>query len=280
MDVPGKPNHFPTADDRPGFVDIHCHCLPGLDDGPRDLNEAVDLCRVLVADGITHVVATPHQLGQYGRRPAAAAIRAEVARLQSACLGEGIALTILPGAEVRLDERIVGFLERGELLTLGDRGRYLLIELPPEVAIDIRPLIVSLVARRIRPLIAHAERLTHLDGRNGRGLLPDWIHAGAAVQITASSLLGAWGPGPMAFAWRLLNEGRVFAIASDAHHATNRPPHMTDAWRAVARNGGLPTAHRLLSIHPRQVITPRRTRRIAPLADRSDRTVQHLKSPR
>ena len=266
--------------DRPGFVDIHCHCLPGLDDGPGNLDEALALCRVLVADGITQVVATPHQLGQYGSQPNAAAIGAALRDLRLGCLREGIALTILPGAEVRLDERIIGFLERGELLTLADRGRYLLIELPGEVAIDIRPLIVRLMGKRIRPLIAHAERLGYVGTPHGWSLLGEWINTGARLQVTASSLLGAWGPGPMEWAWRLVSEGRVFAIASDAHHATHRPPHMTDCWRAVVRNCGLAMAERLMVTHPRQVMAPRRGRMIVSVADRPDHKPEHLESKR
>lgn len=88
-------------------VDIHCHCLPGLDDGAKTPEEALALCRALVADGVTTVVATPHQLGRYNRRNAAPVVRAAVEALQSQLDEAGVPLTVLAGADIRPDERIV-----------------------------------------------------------------------------------------------------------------------------------------------------------------------------
>src|SRR5437016_13632743 len=84
-------------------VDMHCHCLPGIDDGPPTMAEAIALCRAVVADGTTTVVATPHQLGAYAQN-GGAAIRSAVAKLQAALDADRIPLRVLAGAEVRIDE--------------------------------------------------------------------------------------------------------------------------------------------------------------------------------
>ncbi len=139
-------------------VDVHCHCLPGLDDGPATLPEALELCRALSEDGITTVIATPHQLGRYDGRCQAWEVRSAVAKLNTALAQEGLPLEVAPGADVRVDERIPALLEKDLVLTLADRGRHLLLELPREVFIDLKPLLVELAARGIEAVVCHPER--------------------------------------------------------------------------------------------------------------------------
>ena len=110
------------------FTDIHCHCLPGLDDGPRSMGEALLLCQALVEDGITEVIATPHQLGRFDGCCDAPSVRRAVAQLNQTLRQSDIVLTVLPGADVRLDERILPLLEADNVLTAGDGGLYLLLE--------------------------------------------------------------------------------------------------------------------------------------------------------
>src|SRR5436305_8126510 len=90
-------------------VDIHCHILPGIDDGPKDLNESLTLARSLMRDGITTVIATPHQLGRYDGQNLAADVRSRVSDLQTILDEKKIPLKVIPGAEVRIDERIGKF---------------------------------------------------------------------------------------------------------------------------------------------------------------------------
>jgi protein-tyrosine phosphatase len=105
-------------------VDIHCHCLPGLDDGPATLAESLRLCEALIADGVTTVIATPHQLGGYDRVNTAAVIRDAVAALTAELDTAGLPLEIFPGADVRVDERLLRLLDNDQVLTSGDRTRY------------------------------------------------------------------------------------------------------------------------------------------------------------
>src|SRR5947208_12051611 len=92
-------------------VDIHCHVLPGIDDGPKNLDESLTLCRALMRDGITTIIATPHQLGRYDGHNVASEVRRRVGELQTILDSKKIPLKILSGGEVRIDERI------GKLLT-------------------------------------------------------------------------------------------------------------------------------------------------------------------
>src|SRR5678815_727118 len=167
-------------------VDLHCHCLSGLDDGPATPDESLALCKALADDGTTTVVATPHQLGPYDRRHGAAVVRQAVAALQARLDAEGVPLKILPGADVRLDERILPLLAAGDVLTVADRGAWLLLELPHETYIDPGPLIAALAARGIRSILTHPER--HDTVRRNPDMVKPWLDAGAVLQLTAGSI--------------------------------------------------------------------------------------------
>lgn len=233
-------------------VDVHCHCLPGLDDGPSTLEQAIELCGALVADGITHVIATPHQLGAYEGENDAAAIRAAVARLSAELSARSIPLQVSAGADVRVDDRLLELLGADQVLTLGDGGIYLLLELPHNTLVDLRPLIRALVDRGIVPILSHPERQTNIC-RNPNLLLP-WIELGALLQVTAASLGGAFGPGAEQVSWRLIRGGLVSLVASDAHDARQRSPSMTLAIDAISDAMGHAVARKLCVENPRLVL--------------------------
>ena len=234
-------------------VDVHCHCLPGLDDGPKTPDEALALCRALVADGVTTVVATPHQLGRYDRRNAAPVVRAAVQALRSRLDAAGVPLDVLPGADVRLDERIVPLLTSGEVLTVGG-GNCLLLELPHETYIDPTPMIRLLAARGMRSIVTHPER--HEAVRRRPECVTPWLQAGALLQLTAGSLLGTFGRGAEAAAWKWLEAGQAAVVASDAHDTERRPPCMTQAVEAIERRLGTEIARRVCMENPARVVRP------------------------
>ena len=128
-------------------VDIHCHCLPGLDDGPETLDDALAVCRALVRDGITTVIATPHQLGRYDRLNSSQQVRRVVTELAAQLVDQEIPLEIYPGGDVRVDERLARLLDEGEIGTAADAGRHLMLELPHELYVDPLPMIDILLER-------------------------------------------------------------------------------------------------------------------------------------
>jgi len=233
-------------------MDVHCHCLPNLDDGPDSIDEALALCRALVDDGVGLAVATPHQLGRFETRTSANRVREAVHRLNHVLSTAGLDLTVLPGAEVRLDERIVGLLAQDRILTLADTNRHILLELPGEVFIDIEPLLAPLVSGGISPIIAHPERnmplLEHAQA------LRRWLACGVNLQVTAASLVGDFGPRVEQAAWRLIREGWVDMVATDAHDCHSSPPRMTAAFERIGAGLGRDLAYLLCIDNPSRVI--------------------------
>jgi protein-tyrosine phosphatase len=232
-------------------VDLHCHCLPGLDDGVATMDDAIELCRELVADGVTTVVATPHQLGRYADN-SAVRIRRAASALQTKVADEQIPLHILPGADVRLDERLLKLVEIGEVLSIADRGRYLLLELPHELFVDPQFLLAALLQRGVVPVLTHLERYRYLRGAWKQ--IRSWISQGAVLQITAGSLLGDFGRSAREMAWQLARQGVVDLVATDAHDAAHRRPRMTAAIDALTEEFGLEFTRRVCLANPLHVL--------------------------
>lgn len=246
-------------------VDMHCHCLPGLDDGPQTMEEAFALCRALVDDGITTVIATPHQLGRFDAQNDGDSIRQAVKSLKEALVGADVPLDVLPGADVRVDERILAFLDSGRVLTLGDEGRYLLLELPHDTFIDISPLLRHLVSRGLIPIISHPERNSFLLKRPEA--VRTWLGQGALLQVTAASLLGDFGHTPERAAWGWLGTGAASLVATDSHDTASRRPRLSEAIDAIAERLGSVAAYRTCIANPARVldgerisVTPRQMR--------------------
>jgi protein-tyrosine phosphatase len=234
------------------LVDVHCHCLPGLDDGPGTADEAVALCRALVADGTTTVLATPHQFGPYDLANSADRIRAAVRDLQRALDAAAVPLTVHPGADVRVDERLVPMVRDGGVLGLGPMGRHVLLELPHEAFVDLRGLIRELAGLGRLAVVSHPERHPHLVRRPEA--LVRWLDAGATLQVTAGSLVGAFGPAAEAAAWQWLEQGMVAVVASDAHDARRRPPAMTAAIERISARLGSAFARTVCVDNPLAVL--------------------------
>lgn len=214
------------------YVDVHCHCLPGLDDGPSTISEAVALCRALIDDGISTVIATPHQLGRFDGSYSAMTIRHTVSDLNQTLSEQCVPLTVLSGADVRVDERIPQLLKSDKILTLADRGKYILLELPHTVFVDIYPLIKELAALKVTPIISHPERCDIMARRPG--MIFKWVERSARLQVTAASLLGCFGSQVEAVAWGILKSGWVSLVATDAHNLNSRRPLMREAFRLIS----------------------------------------------
>lgn len=208
-------------------VDLHCHILPETDDGPESLEESIALARALIRDGITHAIATPHQLGRYEGRNHAVEIRARVEKLQAAFDQLKLPLKLAPGGEVRIDPSIPKLLESDVILALADRKKHLLLELPTQVPMGANSVMQHLAAIGLKIILAHAERYEM--HRKDPATLAAWVDAGAIIQINAGSITGANGEKlqKMCFDW--IEKGWVSVTSSDAHSTGNRRPRMTEA---------------------------------------------------
>ncbi len=234
------------------YVDIHCHCVPGIDDGPETVLEGLALCRALVNDGIDIVVATPHELGRFNGFNDAQKIRDSVCRLNEQLESSNIGLTVLPGADVRVDERICRLLKDDKILTVADGGRYILLELPAEIFIDIEPLLFELSSLGIKAIISHPERHPILSKQ--RNILLKWLDSSAVLQITASSLLGSFGPIAQRMAWQLLESGLALLIATDSHNLHSRRPRMNGAFQCISGKLGESVARLVCIENPLRVL--------------------------
>ena len=230
---------------REQYVDIHCHCLPGLDDGPATMSESLALCRALVEDGEAAAIATPHQLGRFSECNEAAQIREAVSIINEELKSNDIALSVIAGADVRVDERICKLLEADKVLTLADGGKYILLELPHEVFIDIEPLLADLGSMGIQAIISHPER--HSGLAKEPDILSKWLECPAHFQVTAGSLLGCFGSEAERFGWQLLSSGWASFVATDCHDLDGRRPCIGVAFERISDRLG-ETAARLVCI--------------------------------
>ena len=202
------------------MIDLHCHVLPGIDDGPATLEDSLDLARTAERAGLTTLVATPHVSGRYVNGPEV--IRQGVDAVRSAVRAARIQLDVRPGAEIAVPR--LGDLSDDELcrLRLGD-GPWLLIESPLTRGVgNLESVLDELHRRGHWIVLAHPERspLFHRDPRRLRAL----VARGMLCSITASSLVGAFGRDVLNFAVALGREGLVHNVTSDAHDAVHRPP--------------------------------------------------------
>ncbi len=252
-----------------GYIDLHCHCLPGIDDGPATLDGALALCRALCADGVSTVIATPHQLGRYEGRNRASDVREAVAALRNALEASGIPLSIEPGAEVRLDGSITQLLERDQILTLADGMSDLLLELPRDTYIDPLPIIERMAARGVRVLISHPERYPIVDRRPD--LVRTWLDHGAGVVLTAGSLAGDFGSAASRIAWELISADESIFVATDAHDVSRRPPRMSVAFALIEQRLGHAAARSLCIDNPHRILRRRKVDAAIRIHQREDR---------
>ncbi len=236
------------------MIDLHCHLLPGIDDGPQTLEDALAMARLAVANGITEARVTPHlHVGRWEND--LASIEKEVQAYRRALADSGIPLQIGFAAEVRASYDIIPLIEAGRVPFLGTQDGYsvMLLELPHnEVPVGIDKLVSWLMGRRIRPMIAHPERNKDIL-RDASKLLP-FIREGCFVQLTADAVAGEFGEQAARRSAEFLEEGWVTVLASDAHDTVSRPPRMAPGRDAAARIIGDEAARKLVEDNPRRIV--------------------------
>jgi protein-tyrosine phosphatase len=221
------------------FVDIHCHLIPGIDDGAKNWDETLAMARMAVVDGIGTIVVTPHQLGNYAHNDAAT-VRARTSELQTFLEHHRLPLRVLPGADVRIESDLAARIARGEVMSLADRRRHILLELPHELYIPLDRLLGELAAQDLVGILSHPERNAGILKQTS--VVRPLVAAGCLMQVTAGSLLGAFGGESQKFSEWLIEQGLVHFISTDAHGPKSRRPLMRHAFNRVVELGGWETA--------------------------------------
>lgn len=218
------------------MIDIHSHILPGIDDGARSLEDALAMARIAIAEGITHIAATPHyKNGKFDSKKQT--ILEAVATLQHEYDARGIDLTVFPGQEVRIHGEIMEGIEKEEVLFADESNRYLLIEFPTmSIPHYAESLFFQLQQQGIIPIIVHPERNREIIENPNR--LLDFVEKGALAQLTASSYVGVFGKEVQKLSSQLIAANLVHVLASDAHNTRGRSFHMKEAFEKLAREFG------------------------------------------
>jgi protein-tyrosine phosphatase len=214
-------------------IDFHAHLLPGLDDGVATLDEAVEVARSLSEQGVHGVVVTPHVMPGGYHNPRERVLQA-LEELRRSLDAEAIPLRLYPGSEVYLSPEIPRWYAGGDLLTLNDPGRYLLVELPyNEFPADTQWVVAELLRLGVRTVIAHPER----NGAVARQpeLLAALLAQNALAQVNAGSLMGLYGLAAKRAARSFVRRGLVHLLGSDLHSAGRRSHLLPVAWEHFRR---------------------------------------------
>lgn len=225
-----------------GLVDMHVHLLAGLDDGPRSLADAVAMCRDSHAEGVRLSVALAHQNDGW---PAVTPdrIRTGAAELAARLRADGVEVVTFPAAEVMVGPDTEADWHAGRLMSVADRGKYLLVEFPHNLYLDVRSLVRSLAAAGVRPILAHAERTPELLHDPGR--VEELIGLGALVQISTGSVSSPADARSERALKGWIKRGVVHLIGSDGHSPNRRPPKLAAAAAKIRRWAGDRVADRV-----------------------------------
>jgi protein-tyrosine phosphatase len=226
------------------MVDLHCHILSGMDDGARSFEESLAMAEMAIADGITHVVATPHASPEF--RFDYANVQREAEKLQAAL---GNKLKLATGCDFHLSPENISALKKTRSPFCIHQKDCLLVEfnefaIPP--AMDLKLYEIQLTG--LRPIITHPERNAILRAQPER--LEKWIRNGCYGQVTGGSLTGMFGSNIETASLEWIAQGLVHFIATDAHNTTSRPHKLLAAYRVVEKEFGKGKAEALFVDNP------------------------------
>lgn len=222
------------------MIDIHCHILPGVDDGPRTTEESILMAREAVDQGIETIIATPHHRNNTYENKKEAILRV-VDEFNTILQNEQIPLKILPGQETRIFGEILEDYNKEEILTLNN-SNYLFIEFPSSsVPRYAERLLYDIQLEGLNPIIVHPERNKEiLDNPN---ILYDLVKNGALTQVTAASLAGFFGKSIKKFSYQLIEHNLTHFVASDAHNIHNRSFKLNEAYDTIEQEYGIDSVY-------------------------------------
>lgn len=235
------------------MFDLHCHMLPGVDDGPGTLDQAIALAKAAVQNGITHSIITPHiHPGRYSnnKNTISDAIKVFSNHLKQ----QDIHLKIGFAAEVRLSIEIMEMIEQEQIPFYGKLNNeyIMLLECPhSHIPPGTDKLINWLLKNNIRPLIAHPERNKDIMRKPEK--LDLFIQTGCLLQVTADALVGGFGEPAQKCAQYIISEGHAAVLASDAHNTKFRPPRLKPGLEVAVKLIGEGAAKKLVIDNPKAI---------------------------
>jgi len=250
------------------MIDLHCHMLPGIDDGAPNREVALAMARCAVKDGITTVACTPHIYpGMYENTKEG--IQRAIDAFRQVLAEEGIALQLVIGADTHLAPDLVGSIRAERVATLNNT-RYLLLE-PPHHSVPPRfqEEVFAIRANGIIPVITHPERLSWIESHYP--VFEKLVQAGAWMQITAGSLTGRFGKRPQYWGEKMLDEGMVHILATDSHHIDQRPPLLAEGREAAAKRLGEEESWNLVLHRPAGILNDSQPESLPALPVRENR---------
>lgn len=237
------------------MIDLHSHILPELDDGAKTVEEALQMCRIAEADGITTIVATPHSMNGIYLNKKETVCR-KVDEFNNTLKKEEININVLPGLDLHLYPELILHLKEGKILTLNNRGCYLIIEFPEVISSHIESVCFNLQVLGVIPVISHPERNYFF--RKNPQVLQGFVDRGALVQVTAMSITGEFGKEAEKAVKNFLKKNLVHIIATDAHSIDRRPPLLSSAVKVASKIVGKEQAWRMVTTIPEKIINQKR----------------------
>lgn len=237
------------------MIDIHCHIVPGVDDGASSLSESLMMAEMAADSGVTHIVATPHFRGELQSVQELSLLARQFTMLKQAVADAGLPLTLSCAAEVLCLPETVDLAAAHRLPTL-DGDHYVLVEFFFDESLEfMNDTLMGLAAQGYTPVIAHPER--YLAIQYDPDLALEWFQQGYILQLNKGSVLGAFGGRVRETARTLLADGIAHLIASDAHRSDFRTPHMDELTHWVYQHCDPVYAEILLERNPRRILEGR-----------------------
>lgn len=231
------------------MIDIHCHILPAIDDGPPDAGKSIEMAKIAAADGIKTIVASPHF--HYGEKPGINEIRESILSLQEKLKGGGVPLELAEGADVKLTYELLEGVSKGDVPTI-NRSRYFLLELPDILPPNLENFLHSAQIGGLVPIITHPER--NYSFLSAPRKLDGLRESGVLIQITAMSITGEFGAEIQGLSKVLMKKGFVDFVASDAHSAGFRRPVLSKAYDFLSRGSDCNRLRKIFFENPEAVL--------------------------
>lgn len=233
------------------YIDMHSHILPGVDDGSDSLETSLKMLRMADEDGISQIILTPHNK-PWHRNTDHAEMKAKVDQLQDRLYQEGLAIRLHIGSELYYRNGLIEELEQGQAETLAN-SQYVLVEFDPSADyVYVRNGVYTLLTGGYYPIVAHVERYKNVCCKINR--IGELIDMGGFMQVNAGSIMGKYGISMKRLTNKLLKQGLIHFVATDAHDLEQRIPCLSQCAKYIGRKYGESSKRRLFYDHPMCVL--------------------------